>query len=49
MKRYKCKLCGRDKFQKPSPHICGGNYLKHYGRKKYKELFNGSIWEKVND
>ena len=49
MKRYRCKRCGRDKFQKPSPHNCGSNFLKHYGRKKYKEQYNGSIWEEINE
>ena len=39
MSRYKCKICGRDKFQKPTPHNCGSNFLKHYGRKKYKDKY----------
>lgn len=45
---YKCKICGRDKFQKPTPHNCGSIFLKHYGRKRYKEMYNGSIWEKID-
>ena len=47
--RYRCKICKRDKFQKPDPHWCGSVYLKHYGRKRYKELYNGSIWEIVDE
>ena len=48
MKRYRCKICGRDKFEKPTPHICGSVYLKHYGRKKYKEIYGDSIFEEIN-
>ena len=47
--RYKCKICGRDKFQNPSPHWCGSVYLKHYGRKKYKQKYNGTIWVKLEE
>jgi len=48
-KRYRCKRCGRDKFTKPSPHRCGKNFLKHYGRKKYKEKYDGNIFEEIKD
>lgn len=27
--RYKCLLCGRDKFTRKSPHNCVGGYRKH--------------------
>jgi len=26
--RYKCLLCGRDKFTQKQPHICGVSYRK---------------------
>ena len=48
-KRYRCKRCGRDKFQKPTPHRCGSCFLKHYGRKKYKKLYNGNMFEEVKN
>ena len=48
-KRYRCKRCGRDKFQKPEPHNCGSNFLKHFNKKKYLEKYNGSIWEEINE
>lgn len=35
--RYKCLLCGRDKFAKPGPHTCGKQYRKR-----------GLKWEKVS-
>jgi hypothetical protein len=46
--RYKCLLCGRSKFQKPTPHKCGNNYLKHYNREKHIKAHNGSIWRIIN-
>lgn len=49
MARYRCKICKRDKFQKPIPHNCTMGYLKHYGKKYYKEQYGGSIWEKLNE
>ncbi len=27
--RYKCNLCGRDKFTHKTPHYCVGGYRKH--------------------
>ena len=27
--RYKCLLCGRDKFTRKTPHNCGKNFRKH--------------------
>jgi len=27
--RYKCLLCGRDKFTQKSPHNCVGGFRKH--------------------
>lgn len=30
VKRYKCLLCGRDKFTRKSPHNCVGGYRKHH-------------------
>ncbi len=27
--RYKCLLCGRDKFTRKTPHNCVGGYRKH--------------------
>jgi hypothetical protein len=47
--RYRCKRCGRDKFEKPTPHNCGSQYLKHYGKLKYKEQFNGNMFEKIEE
>ncbi len=29
-KRFKCKLCGRDKFTKKSPHNCVGGFRKRH-------------------
>src|SRR6056297_892766 len=26
--KYKCELCGRDTFDKPTPHVCKGGYRK---------------------
>lgn len=26
--KYKCVLCGRDNFDRPSPHNCSGGYRK---------------------
>ena len=26
--KYTCLLCGRNKFTKPSPHICNGQFRK---------------------
>lgn len=28
MKKYRCLACGRDKFDRPSPHRCGRNFRK---------------------
>lgn len=28
-KRFKCLICGRDKFTKKSPHKCRGVFRKH--------------------
>ena len=47
--RYRCKIYGRDKFYRPGPHWCGTIFLKHYNRKKYKEKYNGSIWEEIKE
>lgn len=29
MKRYKCLLCGRDKFTAKQPHVCNHGFRKH--------------------
>ena len=29
-KRYRCLRCGRDKFEKPGPHKCNGQYRKYH-------------------
>lgn len=34
--RYKCLLCGRNKFTKKTPHYCIGGYRKR-----------GLKWEKI--
>jgi hypothetical protein len=49
MNKFKCKICGRNKFDKPTPHNCRVGYLKHYGRRKYKDLYNGTIWVKIKE
>lgn len=36
--RYKCLLCGRDKFIKPTPHNCIGGFRKR-----------GLKWERINE
>jgi hypothetical protein len=45
-KRYRCLLCGRDKFQKPGSHYCRGQFLKHTKRKAHK-LGLETIWEEI--
>lgn len=47
MKRFRCKRCGRDKFDRPRPHRCCGSLLVHYGRRKWKERYNGSLFEEI--
>lgn len=34
--RYRCTLCGRDKFTQKTPHYCGRNYRKR-----------GIVWEEL--
>mgnify|MGYP000256277092 CR=1 FL=1 len=44
---YTCTLCGRNKFQKPTPHYCGKQYIKHYNRHARKlGLDPAEIWVK---
>jgi hypothetical protein len=45
--KYRCKLCGRNKFQKPEPHNCVGGFLKHYKRKANK-LGIDSVFERID-
>ncbi|BDU76229.1 hypothetical protein [Mesoterricola sediminis] len=45
---FRCRLCGRNKFERPSPHMCAVGYLKHYGRRKYKERYPGGIFEVIS-
>ena len=45
---YKCKLCGRDKFDKPAPHICNGQFIKHFGRIAKNNQME-SIWINLED
>ena len=35
--KYRCLLCGRDKFQEKTPHYCVGGYRKHHIK-----------WEEIN-
>lgn len=35
-KRYKCLLCGRDKFTRKSPHVCVGGFRKR--KIKWEEI-----------
>lgn len=37
-KRYRCTLCGRDKFKRKTPHRCNGQYRKHH-----------IIWEEISN
>jgi len=31
--RYRCMLCGRDRFTSPGqPHVCNGNFRKRFRR-----------------
>lgn len=32
LERWKCICCGRDKFQKPGPHVCNGQFRKKHLR-----------------
>ena len=48
-KRYRCKRCGRDTFAKPGPHRCMNSLLVHYGRQKWKDLYDGNMFEEVTD
>jgi len=45
---FRCRLCGRNRFERPSPHRCVVGYLKHYGRKRYKALHPGGIFETIS-
>lgn len=36
--RYKCLLCGRDKFTKKTPHQCVGGYRKR--KLKWEEIYD---------
>lgn len=37
-KRFKCMLCGRDKFTSKTPHRCGSNFRKR-----------NIIWQDISD
>jgi len=45
---YRCKLCGRHKFSKPTPHRCRMGFLKHYNRAARIRGMD-TIWELTDD
>lgn len=40
-KKYKCLLCGRDKFTRKSPHKCNGGFRKR--KIKWEEVIQTHI------
>jgi ribosomal protein L37E len=44
--RYRCKLCGRDKFTAKQPHRCSIGFMKHAGRVARKRGMD-TIWEEL--
>ena len=42
--RWKCMLCGRDKFTHKSPHKCVGGYRKRNDGIIYNEMTDGVYW-----
>lgn len=46
--RYKCLLCGRDKFSHPQPHRCFIGYIKRFKRAaRIRGL--STIWKDVTN
>lgn len=44
---WRCRICGRDKFQKPIAHICGTQYTKRLRRKARKLGIQGEPFEPI--
>jgi hypothetical protein len=41
--RWKCLLCGRNRFSRPEAHRCVMGYLRHYGRAARKRGIVGEV------